>query len=293
MPAPDAAITHELIHTLLSEFAPELANEPLEMVGSGWDNEMHRVGTGHAVRLPRREESSQLVKNEQRWLPELEDQLPVAIPTPIFAGGPAFGYPWNWSVVPWLPGVALAHAPLTNTSGLIEDIAAFLNALHVPAPEEAPKNPYRGDVLSERTDALNDNIEEIDPELQPQISELWDQLVDTPEWGGEPLWIHGDLHPLNVLMRAGRVNAVIDFGDLCAGDPATDFAIAWMLFDEAQREAFRKALLINDKSIDVHTWNRSRAWALYFGVTYLANSADNETMRRIGETTLTSVLDPR
>ena len=116
-------------------------------------------------------------------------------------------------------------------------------------------------------------------------------MVDTPEWGGDPLWIHGDLHPMNVLMRAGRVHAVIDFGDLCAGDPATDFAIAWMLFDEAQRDAFRKAVNINDKSIDVHTWNRSRAWALSLSVTYLANSADNETMRRIGEDTLSRVLE--
>ncbi len=292
-PAADVAITHELIHTLLSEFVPELANEPLELVGSGWDNEMHRVGTTHGVRLPRREAASQLVANEQQWLPELEGKLPVALPTPTFAGSPAFGYPWKWSVVPWLPGVPLAHAPITNTASVIEDVANFVNALHTPAPDNAPKNPYRGVALGERSDALESNLDGLEPDRRPQILDVWEQLVDTPEWGGDPLWIHGDLHPLNVLVRTGRVNAVIDFGDLGAGDPATDFAIAWMLFDEAERDAFRNALSINDKSIDVHTWNRSRAWALYFGVTYVANSADNETMRRIGEATLSRVLDER
>lgn len=291
MPPADVAITHELIHALLSEFVPELVDEPLELVGSGWDNEMHRVGAHHVVRLPRREESSKLVENEQRWLPELEEQLPVAIPTPTYAGSPAFGYPWHWSVVPWLPGVPLAHAPLARPSSLLEDLPSFLNALHVPAPNDAPKNPYRGVALDERSDSFESSLDEIDPDRRPQILELWERLVDTPEWGGDPLWIHGDLHPMNVLMRAGRVHAVIDFGDLCAGDPATDFAIAWMLFDEAQRDAFRKAVNINDKSIDVHTWNRSRAWALSLSVTYLANSADNETMRRIGEDTLSRVLE--
>lgn len=290
-PSADVAITHELIHTLLSEFVPELADEPLELVGSGWDNEVHRVGDTHAVRLPRREAASELVKNEQRWLPELEAQLPFAIPTPTFAGNPAFGYSWQWSVVPWLPGVPLAHAPLTGATELLEDIANFANALHVPAPDDAPTNPYRGVSLSDRTETLHTNLHELDSELSAQIRELWEELVDTPEWGGDPLWIHGDLHPLNVLMRAGRVSAVIDFGDLCAGDPATDFAIAWMLFDDAEREAFRKALSLNDKGIDVHTWNRSRAWALYFGAIYVTNSADNETMRRIGEATLSRVLD--
>ena len=291
MPPADVAITHELIHALLSEFVPELVDEPLELVGSGWDNEMHRVGAHHVVRLPRREESSKLVENEQRWLPELEEQLPVAIPTPTYAGSPAFGYPWHWSVVPWLPGVPLAHAPLARPSSLLEDLPSFLNALHVPAPNDAPKNPYRGVALDERSDSFESSLDEIDPDRRPQILELWERLVDTPEWGGDPLWIHGDLHPMNVLMRAGRVHAVIDFGDLCAGDPATDFAIAWMLFDEAQRDAFRKAVNINEKSIDVHTWNRSRAWALSLSVTYLANSADNETMRRIGEDTLSRVLE--
>lgn len=291
-PAPDVSITHELIHTLLSEFIPDLANEPLELVGSGWDNEIHRVGSNHAVRLPRREESSQLVAKEQRWLPELEAQLPVAIPTPTYAGSPAFGYPWQWSVVPWLSGVTLAHAPLTNVSEVLEGIANFVNALHVPAPDDAPKNPYRGVELGDRSDSFESNLDELEPERRPQILELWDDLVDTPVWGGDAVWLHGDLHPLNMLMRAGKVHAVIDFGDLCAGDPATDFAIAWMLFDEAEREIFRRALLLNDKSIDVHTWHRSRAWALYFGVMYVANSADNETLRRIGEATLARVLDP-
>lgn len=36
-------------------------------------------------------------------------------------------------------------------------------------------------------------------------------------------------------MSRGRLSAVIDFADLSAGDPATDLAVAWMLFPESIR----------------------------------------------------------
>jgi len=289
-PETEVAISHDLIHTLLAEFVPELAHEPLELVASGWDNEIHRVGTNHAVRLPRREASSGLVVNEQRWLPELEELLPVAIPTPTYSGKPAFGFPWNWSVVPWLPGVPLAHAPTFAPAALIEDLAQFQNALHVPAVSDAPRNPFRGVPLVDRTAAFTKTKIELEPSVQAAVTELWDELVDTPPWGGEPVWIHGDLHPLNILVRAGRINAVLDFGDVSAGDPATDISIAWMVFDQADREALRNKLTIDGKGIDIHTWNRARAWALLLGTTFVANSADDPTLRRIGEETLSRVL---
>ena len=35
----------------------------------------------------------------------------------------------------------------------------------------------------------------------------------------------------NLVTRGGTLAAVIDFGDLTAGDPATDLAAAWLVFD--------------------------------------------------------------
>ena len=43
------------------------------------------------------------------------------------------------------------------------------------------------------------------------------------------VWIHGDLHPGNLLVRDGRLSGVLDFGDVTAGDPATDLSVGWML----------------------------------------------------------------
>ena len=57
-----------------------------------------------------------------------------------------------------------------------------------------------------------------------ESSAVWDELRSTPEWAGPALWLHGDLHPSNMLTYHGRLSAVIDFGDITSGDPATDLA---------------------------------------------------------------------
>lgn len=290
-PNADITISHDLIHALLKEFVPDLADLPLELHGEGWDNEIHRLGDDHAVRLPRREEAAVLVEHEQRWLPELAPNLPLPIPTPTHSGRPAFGFPWAWSIVPWLPGIPLAHAPRPTNDQLLDDLSGFLNALHVPAPDDAPDNPHRGGPLSDRADLVHARIDAIPDHIDSTgAHQLWDELLDTPTWGGEPIWLHGDLHPLNLLVRGGRLSAVIDFGDVTGGDPATDLSIAWMVFDEPTRSEFRKRLTIDGRSVDIHTWNRARAWALSHATAYLANSADDPTMRRLGTATLNAVI---
>ena len=290
-PPSEVTISHDLIGTMLKEFVPDLADEPLSLVGSGWDNEIHRVGDTHAIRLPRRERAAMLVENEQRWLPELAPSLPLPIPVPTYAGRPAFGFPWHWSVVPWMAGIAMAHSPALDSTRLMDDLADFLNALHVPAPDDAPENPVRGVPLADRSAATTERIATLEQIDQTAVQALWDELVDAPAWGGDPVWLHGDLHPLNLLVRGGHLSAVIDFGDITAGDPATDLSVAWMLFDAEGRSDFRQKLTIDGRNIDIHTWNRSRGWALQHAIAGLAHSADDPTMRRVSATTLAAVME--
>jgi aminoglycoside phosphotransferase (APT) family kinase protein len=89
-----------------------------------------------------------------------------------------------------------------------------------------------------------------------------------------------------VLVDHGRVSAVIDFGDITAGDPATDLALAWMLFPTGARSTFRSAA----GNIDEDTWARARGWALSLALAYLASSADNPMFARLGEQVLAEVL---
>jgi aminoglycoside phosphotransferase (APT) family kinase protein len=82
------------------------------------------------------------------------------------------------------------------------------------------------------------------------------------------------------------MSAVIDFGDLTAGDPAADMAVGWMLFDASTRTVFREALTDTDDE----TWARAWGWALALSVAFLANSADNAIIAAIAARTLAEVM---
>jgi aminoglycoside phosphotransferase (APT) family kinase protein len=124
---------------------------------------------------------------------------------------------------------------------------------------------------------------------------LWDELVATPPLAGPPTWVHGDPHPANVLLRPEpgtgeeRLSAVIDFGDLNGGDPATDLAAAWMVFDAEGRAAF-KARLDELTDTDKDTWTRARGWALNLGSSLAEHSDDNPPMAAIGRHVLEQLL---
>jgi aminoglycoside phosphotransferase (APT) family kinase protein len=283
-PPAEFEIDEVLVNELLATQHPDLAGLPLRPVGSGWDNAIFRLGSELSVRLPRRALSVPLVLNEQRWLPEIAPRLPLPIPVPIRRGVAGSGYPWPWSVTPWFPGTTAANAVLEDPETLARQLGDFVESLHFPAPEGAPRNPYRGIPLVARDRRMRVGIDHLDASFD-RISLLraWEDAVRIPEWRGRGVWLHGDLHPFNLVIERDRLSAVIDFGDVCAGDPATDLAVGWMLFDEPARSEFREAL-----GTDADTWMRGRGWAIALGVAW---QGGGEQMTQIGKRALTSVLE--
>ncbi|MER6128237.1 phosphotransferase [Streptomyces sp. NPDC001795] len=90
---------------------------------------------------------------------------------------------------------------------------------------------------------------------------LWEDVIRLPQWDGDPVLLHGDLLPGNLLTEAGRLTPVIDFGGLGVGDPAADTLAAWAVFTAGPRDLFREAAEADDA-----TWARGRGWALCFGL---------------------------
>ena len=287
MPQAEVAIDADLVGDLLAEQHPDLRALPLVELTSGWDNVIYRLSDDLVVRLPRRAASAALVAHEQRWLPQLAPALPLPIPAPVRTGRPGCGYPWSWSICPWLAGEIAAVEPPAELIDAAATLGRFLSALHRPAPEDAPANPYRGVPLATRTPSVEQRVAQMGGVIDgPAVLECWHDLVATPAWAGPPQWLHGDLHPLNLLVDRGRLSAVIDFGDITAGDPATDLAVAWMLFPPEIRPRFRAAA----GNVDDNTWRRARGWALALGLAYLAGSADNPTLERVGFHTVQAAL---
>jgi aminoglycoside phosphotransferase (APT) family kinase protein len=291
MPAAEVDVDEALVRALLEEQHPDLARWPLRLVANGWDNVLFRLGDELVVRLPRRELAVPLVEHEQRWLPELAPRLPLPVPVPVRVGRPGAGYPWPWTVCAWMPGESALVATPTDLGATAEALGRFLAALHVPAPADAPGNPFRGIPLADRAERTLAAVERLGDTVDgPRLRALWDELVATPLWAGPPVWVHGDTHPGNLVVHEGRLAAVVDFGDLCSGDPASDLAVAWMLFPPEHRDAFRAAAGAAD---DDHLWTRARAWGLALGLVLSADSADNPANAALGARTLAAVLsDP-
>ena len=146
--------------------------------------------------------------------------------------------------------------------------------------------------LAQRSATLAENLAPADVDAAALLP-LWERALAAPTYTGPPLWLHGDTHPANLLVAEGRLSAVIDFGDITAGDPASDLSVAWMLLPldghDVFRDAYREAGTTASGDEDA-LWVRARGWALNFAVVFLAHSADNPQLRKIGHRTLAAVL---
>jgi aminoglycoside phosphotransferase (APT) family kinase protein len=293
MPAAEVVVTADLVRRLLADQHPDLADLPVTFLANGWDNELYRVGDRLVARMPRRQLGATIILHEQRWLPSLAPRLPLPIPYPERTGHSALGYPYSWSVVPFLPGTPATDADSLDLGAAAAAVGGFLGALHVPAPPDAPLNPFRGVPLASRASTFAENLRLVAGAVdRDAVLRVWDSALAAPRYAGPPAWLHGDLHPANILVAGGQVSGVIDFGDITAGDPAVDLAVAWMLLPLSWHDAFRAAyeaaggLGASDDAV----WQRARGWALNLGIVYLANSADNPWLLAVGRRTLDRIL---
>ena len=302
MPAAEVDVTAGLVRELLAAQHPDLARLPVEFLANGWDNVIFRLGEDLLVRMPRRALGAEIIAHEQRWLPVVAPRLPLPTPCPVRTGAPGPGFRYPWSVVPYLPGVPAAGAdgggvPL-DLAAVAADLGGFLRAMHIAAPADAPANPFRGVPLSQRAATFEANLallaepDGAPPDAAPALADeaavrrAWADALAAPAYDGPPLWLHGDPHPANVLVENGHVSGIIDFGDITAGDPASDLSVAWMLLPLQWHDTFRAAY----GGVAGDLWRRARGWALALGVVFLAHSADNPQIRGIGQRTVAAVL---
>ncbi|MFF3164465.1 MULTISPECIES: aminoglycoside phosphotransferase family protein [unclassified Streptomyces] len=257
-------ITADLIRDLLREQHPDLADRPLRLGALGWDNQVWRLGDDLAVRMPWATPSADaLLRKEHAWLPGLAPHLPLPIPVPQRLGEPSERFPRPWLVTTWVPGEPADRAPATRPAQAAVTLAAFLTALHRPAPEAAPAGRDRGGPLAGTaghfTRALDSAAESglvRDPEA---VRAVWADAAAAPGWTGPRLWLHGDLHPANIVTTNGDLSGVIDFGDLFAGDPACDLAAAWILLPDGATDLFHATYRPRP---DAATLRRARGWAV-------------------------------
>ncbi|MBA2461835.1 MAG: aminoglycoside phosphotransferase family protein [Actinobacteria bacterium] len=252
-----------LVGRLLTAQFPEWADLPIERVRSaGTDNTIYRLGKDMAVRLPRRQKNTGQLEKERQWLPRLAPLLPLAIPVPLAVGEPADGYPFTWSIYPWLKGETATVERIADLGQAATDLAQFVAALQRVDPTDGPPpgehNSFRGVPLATRDESTRAAITSLGGTIDvAAVTRAWEAALRAPEWRRAPVWIHGDLDARNMLVEKGRLTAVIDFGCLGVGDPACDVMVAWKVLSADTRDMLRTAL-----SVDEATWARGRGWAL-------------------------------
>jgi aminoglycoside phosphotransferase (APT) family kinase protein len=263
LPVERLVVDELLVRRMLATQFPEWRDLPIRsIVPGGWDNRIFRLGEQLVVRLPSAAEYSAQVEKEHRWLPVLAPALPLPIPTPLAIGAPTAEYPWRWSIRRWIEGETAAPERIGNMRDFAASVAKFLVALHginaAGGPQPGAHNFNRGGSLATYDSDTHQAIAILRDKIDvDSAKEVWDAALET-RWAFPSVWIHGDISPGNLLVRAGRLNSVIDFGMLGVGDPACDLSIAWTLFRGQSRQVFRDSL-----SLDAGIWLRARAWTLW------------------------------
>lgn len=255
----DVALVKHLISTQFPQWK-DLTIQPVEV--GGWDNRTFHLGKEMLVRMPSAQRYALQVEKEQKWLPKLAPLLPLPIPEPVAMGKPSHNYPWKWSMYRWLEGETVASSPIAYLDHFATDLAQFLIALQnidtTGGPLPKPHNFSHLAGLAHYDTQTREAMAILKNKINIEAAtKLWEEALDTT-WSHDPVWVHGDVSPTNLLVQEGRLSAVIDFGGLGIGDPACDLVIAWKLFREKSRKTFRAML-----PLDEGTWSRGRAWALW------------------------------
>ncbi len=286
--APTVVVDENQARALITHAFPELSDSKLTFVGAGWDNTAWRADD-IVFRFPRRGIARALMQTETMVLPRIAPKLPLPITAPTHIGEPTDDYPYPWAGYRWMPGETGCRAQHINASASAHSLGAFLRVLH-SLPTAVPGDDWRGNVRGQVT-KLTRTLDLMTPGTLQDVAAIQTQigaLEHTPMHSGPDVLCHGDLYARHVLFTDGTPSGVIDWGDVHRGDPATDIAVAFMLFEPEHHGEFRAAY----GPIDTDTWRRARFRALFSGVyqVHYATSVGDVALQRAGRAAIRRAL---
>ncbi|TAG47283.1 MAG: aminoglycoside phosphotransferase family protein [Betaproteobacteria bacterium] len=287
---PDARLVEALVATQFPQWSA-LSVTALASVGT--DHALFRLGDTMLVRLPMSQSAAGQIEKEHYWLPILAPHVTsplISIPAPLAVGEAETSFPWRWGIYGWIEGESLCSTRIADAKQLAEDLAQFVVAMRSAPYDGTPIPPdsmMRGEPLWLRDTQTRNSIRALSNEIDmPKSEHIWEQALSAAPWTRSPCWVHGDLLPGNLLLRNGRLCAVIDFGGARVGDPAVDVMAAWIIFDRKVRPSFRDSVDVDDA-----TWQRARGWALSWSVIALAFYRDSlSPLSAIARRTIRAVL---
>lgn len=282
----DFEVTEGLVRRLMEEQFPELAEEAIEPLSHGWDNEAFLVGS-LVFRFPRRKIAVKLIEREVRILPLLAPHLPAPVPVSTYLGRQTDYYPSPWAGYPMLAGEVGGKTEPTRE--LAFEVAGFLRQLHsIPVDADtrswAPDDDIHRTDLQARLPKLSARLEMVD---EAHLIARVEKAAQAAPWANAGVWVHGDFYPSHLLIDNGRLSGVIDWGDVHLGDPALDLSIAFMFLTPEQHDDFFNTY----GPVDLGTYERAVFRAVHYGAMFKEYGAAEgiERFTRMGERTLQTI----
>lgn len=271
----------KVVRKLIDSQFPKWTDLPIKPVeNGGHDNRTFHLGEEMAIRLPSGKAYVPQVEKEAKWLPKLASKLSLPITVPIAQGKPSKDYPYIWSINKWIDGETVTRDNV-DLHQFAHDLAGFLKELQSINASDGPRsgahNFYRGGDLSVYDAETKEALDRLAGKVnQKKCLMIWEQAL-LSKWEREPVWVHGDIAPGNLVVQNRQLTGVIDFGILGTGDPACDLSIAWTFFDKSSRKT-----LMESMELDEETWKRAKGWALWKAlITY-----ENKDSRKVLATLL-------
>ena len=264
MPEWDAeiAVAPDLARRLIAEQFPALAALPPRLIGSGWDNTVYAAGEhwGLPLSAPRGRASRACAR---------EIDVRAAARTAPAGPGPRAGAQRSRSA----PVAVLGMRPDPGISRdqLALQLGRALRALHShevfdELGSRLGENwTHRAD-MQRRVPILREKAAQLDGVWRPPgaLDRLLDEALELPP--PAPCAVcHGDLHFRHVLVDGDRVTGLIDWIDLCRGDPALDLQLVWSMLPPPMRETF----FVEYGDVDGGTMLRARVTAIFLGCALL------------------------
>ena len=278
---PDRPLTLDTAREVVGAVFPNVSDDSLEPLGSGWEFDAFLAADGWVFRFPRRAHAEDLFEREGPILALARSVLPasVAVPSVRVVGHGPSGFPYRVAVHRFIAGVPADAIPSALRPALAKSLGEALAAIHSVTEAEA-----REAGLEELDRAEAGRIEwfasgsagvralsQLDPRVDEAVQ--WLSRVEDPLLRLDaPLrMIHHDLSPEHLLAdpETGRLVGILDWTDAILGDPARDFMPlvtfgGWSLVDEV--------LAHYAPGIDDEFWDRLRFMARLLPLMWLGHA---------------------
>jgi aminoglycoside phosphotransferase (APT) family kinase protein len=244
---PERELSIDQAAALVRSQFPEIHCNNLTHLGEGWDFFVFLVDDEIAFRFPKRSAVDKCIEREILLLDRLPEDIPIAVPRPLYQGVPGNGYPWHFWGYRMIVGEPLSQVfiPERHRPQIAQQVGEFLSILHATDGEGLPLSPWDDDDDDEPWHIKVGVLLEATRESYP--ASLFTRCIEylsspeciPPGYKGERRQVHADLLAGHILVDSQTFlpTGIIDWGDATAGDPAADFVGIWMWGGDGALEA--------------------------------------------------------